>query len=304
MAKCYCCPRKCGVTRAANSGGCGENAPLPGVCRSPVAPVVARAALHHWEEPVISGKNGSGTVFFSGCNLHCVYCQNHSISTLRNGREITPGRLREIYFELIAQGAHNINLVTPAHFTESILQSLDGALLPVPVVYNTNGYDSVETLRRFEGKVQIFLPDFKYADDTLAEKYSSAPDYAATAAAAVKEMFRQTGPYRIDENGIMQSGVIIRHLILPGNTANSLAVIKFVAENFRPGEVMFSLMRQYIPCGIVSETNFPELNRSVTDAEYAEVQEALFDSGIEDGFLQDEESADAGFIPEFDGSGV
>ena len=293
-----CCPRRCGVVRARHAGT--EN---PGVCRSPSAPVVARAGLHHWEEPVISGSRGSGTVFFSGCNLHCVFCQNYEISAKRQGREITVERLREIYRELAAQGAHNINLVTPTHFADAVFASLSPSP-GVPVVWNSNGYESVETLKRFAGKVQIYLPDMKYADAALAQRYSGAADYFEVAAAAIKEMFRQVGPFEIGDDGIMRRGVIVRHLILPGCADNSLKVIRWFAETFKPGEAMFSLMRQYLPCGAVSKDRFPELDRVVSDEEYATIENALFESGIEDGFVQDESSASGEFIPAFDFTGV
>ena len=298
MKPCTLCPRRCGVSRGEHLGG-----ELPGVCRSPLAPVVARAGLHHWEEPVISGTRGSGAVFFSGCNLRCVFCQNYGISVGGAGREITVERLKEIYRELVAQGAHNLNLVTPTHCAEAIYASLDEPP-PVPVVWNSNGYDSVETLRRFEGKVGVYLPDLKYADPVLAERYSKAADYFEVAAAAIREMFRQTGPFELDDAGLLRRGVLIRHLILPGCVENSLRVIRWVAENFRRGDVMFSLMRQYLPCGAVSAERFPELNRRVDDAEYEAVEEALFASGIEDGFVQDSDSACEEFIPAFDFTGV
>ena len=295
---CLLCPRRCDVKRAENLSEI-----LAGVCASPVNPVVARAGLHHWEEPVISGERGSGAVFFTGCNLHCVFCQNHNISSAPAGKEISVSRLREIYFELIAQGAHNINLVTPTHFTESILKSLEGGL-PVPVVWNSNGYESAESLQKLEGKIQIFLPDLKYADNAIALRYSKTPDYFERAAEAIEEMYRQTGPWQMDDDGILRSGVVIRHLILPGCVENSKKVIDFVARRFKPGEVFFSLMRQYLPCGKVSEESYPELNRRVTDEEYQEVEDCLFSSGIEDGFVQDAESASGDFIPHFDGTGV
>ena len=296
---CLLCPRKCGVRRAENLSGT-----LYGVCASPLNPVVARAGLHHWEEPVISGERGSGAVFFTGCNLHCVFCQNHDISSAPAGKEISVARLREIYFELIAQGAHNINLVTPTHFTDAILSSLEGGL-PVPVVWNSNGYEYAASLRKLAGKVQIFLPDLKYADNALALRYSRTPDYFERALEAIGEMYQQTGPWQMDEEtGLLRSGVVIRHLILPGCVENSKKVIDFVARRFKKGEVFFSLMRQYLPCGKVSESSFPELNRRVTDEEYQEIEEHLFSSGIEDGFVQDAESASGDFIPHFDGTGV
>lgn len=296
---CTLCPRCCRVQRQETL----QEGKLAGICASPRLPVVARAALHQWEEPVISGTRGSGTVFFTGCNLHCVFCQNHSISSAPEGRQITVEKLRQIYRELIAQGAHNINLVTPTHFTDAILESLD-EVLPVPVVWNSNGYELPETLRRLAGKINIFLPDLKYADNTLAMRYSSTPDYFERAVAAIDTMFEQTGPYKMDSDGMLQSGVVIRHLILPGCVDNSKRVIDFVADHFAPGEVLFSLMRQYLPCGKVSAEMYPELNRRVSDEEYEAVEQHLFDSGIEDGFLQDPESASQDFIPSFDGTGV
>ena len=254
-----------------------------------------------WEEPVISGTKGSGTVFFSGCNLHCVFCQNYDISCKGFGKEITVERLKEIYHELIAQGAHNINLVTPTHFTEAVLQSLDEPL-PVPVVYNTSGFETQDTLRRLKGKVQIYLPDLKYSDDMAAIKYSNAPYYFRIATEAIKEMYNQVGDYHIDDNGIMTKGVIIRHLIMPGMPDNTKRIIDWVAANFKPGQVMFSLMHQYVPCGRANE--YPEINRKVTDEEYKELESYLLQSTIEDGFVQEGDAACKDFIPCFDGTGV
>ena len=297
MKPCTDCVRKCGVNRPDTLNGEGTF----GFCGCPRNPVVARAMLHRWEEPCISGKNGSGAVFFSGCNLRCVFCQNYEISSRVQGKEITVARLREIYRELIAQGAHNINLVTPGHYTEAILASLDQPL-PVPVVYNSNGYDSLASLRKLNGKIQIYLPDLKYADNSLAARYSHAPDYFETATAAIDEMFRQTGPYEMDPDGMLKRGVAVRHLILPGQVENSLRVIDHIAHHFRPGDILFSLMRQYVPHGRIG--SFPELNRRVTDEEYELVEQYLFDSPIEDGFVQEEESASEEFIPVFNNSGV
>ena len=200
MTLCYVCPHRCGVDRPANMS---DTTGCFGSCGVGLAPIVARAGLHMWEEPVISGTKGSGTVFFSGCNLHCVFCQNYDISCKGFGKEITIERLKEIYHELIAQGAHNINLVTPTHFTEAVLQSLDEPL-PVPVVYNTSGFETQDTLRRLKGKVQIYLPDLKYSDDMAAIKYSNAPYYFRIATEAIKEMYNQVGDYHIDDNGIIQ----------------------------------------------------------------------------------------------------
>ena len=292
MSICNFCARRCGIDRSQHAGFCGMTEKIR----------IARAGLHFWEEPCISGEKGSGTVFFSGCNLRYVYCQNYEISTGGSGQEITLPRLKEIYSELIAQGAHNINLVTPTHYTDAVLASLEEPL-PVPVVYNTNGYEDVENLKRLEGKVQIYLPDLKYSDDSLAIRYSNAPGYFAAATRAIREMFRQTGRYRIDEEtGLMERGIIIRHLLLPGQVENTKRVIDWVAETFEPGDVLFSLMRQYIPHGKAED--YPELNRKVTDEEYQTVEDHLFDSGIEDGFVQDEDSASKDFIPSFDGTGV
>jgi putative pyruvate formate lyase activating enzyme len=233
--------------------------------------------------------------------LRCVYCQNYEISSRFQGKAVSGERLREIYFELIAQGAHNIDLVTPMHYSDQVLKSLEEPL-PVPVVCNTNGYEELRNLRRWEGKAQVYLPDFKYSDNAAAARYSGAPDYFERAAEAVKEMFRQTGKPVYDENGMMTSGVIIRHLMLPGMWRNTQGVIDFIASNFEPGEVIFCLMRQYIPHGRAGE--FPELCSRISDSEYERAVNYMTDSGIEDGFIQDKESADSVYIPDFDGSGV
>lgn len=298
MTLCYVCPHRCGVDRPANMS---DTTGCFGSCGVGLAPIVARAGLHMWEEPVISGTKGSGTVFFSGCNLHCVFCQNYDISCKGFGKEITIERLKEIYHELIAQGAHNINLVTPTHFTEAVLQSLAEPLL-VPVVYNTSGFETQDTLRRLKGKVQIYLPDLKYSDDMAAIKYSNAPYYFRIATEAIKEMYNQVGDYHIDDNGIMTKGVIIRHLIMPGMPDNTKRIIDWIAANFKPGQVMFSLMHQYVPCGRANE--YPEINRKVTDEEYKELESYLLQSTIEDGFVQEGDAACKDFIPCFDGTGV
>lgn len=294
MFKCNLCPRKCNTQRKAltDSG--------KGFCNMGENPVVARAALHFWEEPPISGTNGSGTVFFSGCNLKCVFCQNEEISSGCFGKEITVERLRKIYFELINQGAHNINLVTGTHFINAIAKSLEQPL-PVPVVYNCGGYESIDSLKLLEGKVQIYLPDLKYADNELALKYSDAPNYFEIATNAIKEMFRQVGKYEFDENGIMTKGVIIRHLILPNNLENTKRVIDWVKDNFNDGEVLFSLMSQFTPN---KTCKIPELSRRLTQDEYDEIEDYLFDSGIEDGFFQELSSAKEEYIPPFNLEGV
>ena len=297
MTLCYVCPHRCGVDRPETMSSSGTF----GSCGCGMKPIVARAGLHMWEEPCISGTRGSGTVFFSGCNLHCVFCQNYKISCEGFGKEITIPHLQKIYHDLIAQGAHNINLVTTTHFTQAIIESLKEKL-SVPVVYNTSGFETIDTLRKLQGKVQIYLPDFKYSDNLAAIKYSNAPDYFRITAAAIKEMHRQTGDYRIDDDGILQSGVVIRHLILPGLVDNSKRVIDWVAETFKPGQVLFSLMHQYIPCGDAAK--YPEINRTVSKAEYKEIEAHLFASNIEDGFVQDGDAASCDFIPDFDGTGI
>lgn len=289
MPPCTLCPRKCGRLRP------------DGFCRMGENPRVARAALHFWEEPCISGSRGSGAVFFSGCSLRCVFCQNQEISAGGFGKDISVERLREIFDELIARGAHNINLVNPTHFAGAIAEALDKPL-PVPVVYNSGGYDRVETLCMLDGKVQVYLPDMKYAQAELGARYARATDYPEVAKAAIQEMVRQTGPYQLDENGMLVSGVLIRHLVLPGHLQNTRQVIDWVAQTFAPGTVLFSLMSQYTPCGDLSHT--PELNRRLTKREQAAAEEYLFAAGIEDGFVQERASAKQEYIPAFDLTGV
>lgn len=231
MSICNLCPRACKIERKISVKDKGN----VGYCRSAMLPVISRAALHHWEEPCIAGTRGAGTVFFAGCNLSCVYCQNYEISEMRKGIEVSVERLREIYFELIAQGAHNIDLVTPTQYTHAIFQSLRDPL-PVPVVYNCGGYESVHTVAFLRKKVQCWLPDLKYADSRAAARYSDAPDYFEKAAAAIEQMYRQTGPYEMDSSGILQRGVLIRHLILPGQVENTKRVLEYVAETFAPAK--------------------------------------------------------------------
>lgn len=254
-----------------------------------------------WEEPCISGENGSGTVFFSGCNLGCVYCQNRKISAERFGKAVTEDRLYDIFLELIDKGAHNINLVSPSHYAHVLIRVLDRPL-PVPVIWNTGGYDSTETLRALDGKVQIYLTDLKYSDNCLAEKYSAARDYPETAKAAIEEMYRQRGNYVLDENGIMKSGVIIRHLVLPHSPENSKGVIDWVSSRFSDGQVLFSLMSQYTPAGEISA--FPELSKRLEKIEYDSIYDYLLASGISDGFFQELSSAEEEYIPDFDLSGI
>lgn len=291
VEQCILCPRKCGADRRDRMGVCGAG----------TLPKVARAGVHMWEEPCISGERGSGTVFFSGCSLRCVFCQNFPISIGGYGKEITAQRMQEIFLELCEKGVHNINLVNPTHFVPAIARALE-VPLPVPVVYNSSGYENVETLKMLEGKIQIYLPDMKYSDSAAAKRYSHAGDYPAAAKKAIEEMFRQTGPYRMGEDGILQSGVIVRHLILPGNLRNTYGVIDWFQKTFQPGEALFSLMSQYIPSGQAAE--YPEINRKITAREYRKAQEYLFESGIEDGFVQSRKSAEESFVPDWDLAGV
>ena len=297
MNFCNVCPRSCKVDRKQSIHEKGR----AGYCRSGMLPIVSRAALHHWEEPCISGTRGAGTVFFAGCNLSCVYCQNYEISELMHGEEISVERLRQIYFELIAQGAHNIDLVTPTHFTHAIFQSLREPL-PVPVVYNCGGYESIHTVAFLRKKIQCWLPDLKYSLREPAARYSDAPDYFEKATAAIEQMYRQTGTYEIGSDGILKKGVLIRHLILPGNLENTKGVLRYVAETFAPGQVLFSLMRQYVPWGRASE--FPEINRRLTEEEYNEAKAYMEELGIVDGYTQAADSSDAVYIPAFNGAGV
>ena len=288
---CNDCPRRCGALRSDARGG--------GFCKMPAQPKLARAALHFDEEPVVSGTRGSGAVFFSGCSLRCRFCQNFELSHHGFGSEITVARLREIYFELIAQGAHNINLVNPTHYVRAILESLSEPL-PVPVVGNSGGYERASTLRRLKGKVQVYLPDLKYIREDSARRYSAAPDYFLFASAALKEMLRQVGPVQLDEDGVIRSGVIVRHLILPGRTDESMEILDWIAENL-PG-AWVSLMAQYLPFGDVAGVD--ELNRRLTQEEYDRVCGHLESLGLEDGFVQELSSSDECYIPKFDLTGV
>ena len=290
---CNLCPRRCGAQRLP---GLGE-----GRCRMPLEPVLARAALHHWEEPPISGQRGSGTVFFSGCSLGCVFCQNEKISHLDFGRPVTLERLGEICDELIAQGAHNINFVNPTHYAHAVKALLESHPLPVPVVWNTGGYDRVETLRGLEGLVDIYLPDLKYLDAGTAGRYSGASDYPAVATAAIREMVRQTGPCQFDGDGLLKRGVVVRHLILPGQVAAAKAVMDFVAREFPPGTVLFSLMSQYTPWGDLSAC--PELNRRLRGGEMRAAREYMENLGLR-GFTQERTSAKEEYTPPFDLTGV
>ena len=280
---CNLCPRSCYVNREA-----GE----VGYCRCPATAMVAKTMIHKWEEPALAGEGGSGAIFFGGCTLGCKYCQNYAISGGPVGKAADSAALRLMMEDLIAQGAENIDLVTPTQYLPTILPALEPKL-PVPVVYNCGGYEKAETLRALEGKVDIYLPDLKYADNRLARVLSGAGDYFETATAAIREMVRQTGPVVWEGDKVVR-GVIIRHLILPGYVDNSLKVLDWIGDNFAPGEVLVSLMRQYTPVG-----NLPApLDRKITDEEYDSVLSWMYLNDLE-GFTQEAEAAGTQFIPDF-----
>lgn len=285
---CNLCPRKCNACRTEHQGN--------GFCGAGTLPVVARVAPHFGEEPCISGTKGSGTVFFSGCTLKCVFCQNYEISDGHKGRAVTPKELADCYKRLEEQGVHNINLVTADHYVTAVAESLDIYKPSVPVVYNCSGYTSPKTLSILDGLVDIYLPDFKYSDDALAIKYSSAPNYVNTASAAIKEMIFQAGTPVIDEDGMMKKGVIVRHLILPSHTKNSLGVLDIIKRSYDK-QVLVSLMCQYVP--VNKAHDFPKINRTITRREYEKVKSELYALGL-DGFTQDLSSASTDFIPDWD----
>lgn len=284
---CNLCPRKCNACRTEHQGN--------GFCGAGTLPVVARVAPHFGEEPCISGTKGSGTVFFSGCTLKCVFCQNYEISDGHKGRAVTPKELADCYKRLEEQGVHNINLVTADHYVTAVAESLDIYKPSVPVVYNCSGYTSPKTLSILDGLVDIYLPDFKYSDDALAIKYSSAPNYVNTASAAIKEMIFQVGTPVIDEDGMMKKGVIVRHLILPSHTKNSLGVLDIIKRSYDK-QVLVSLMCQYVP--VNKAHDFPKINRTITRREYEKVKSELYALGLE-GFTQDLTSASTDFIPDW-----
>lgn len=289
---CTVCPRHCGIIREASVG--------KGFCKMGENAVVARVAKHMWEEPCISGTRGSGTVFFSGCVLKCVFCQNYKISTQNFGKELTARQLADCYKRLEQQGVHNINLVNPTHFLNAVIESLNIYRPAVPVVYNCGGYESVESLKKLEGYIDIYLPDFKYADNAVAEKYSRVKNYHETAVAAIAEMLRQQPQNIYDNNGIMEKGVIVRHLILPSNTKNSIAALNSLHNHFG-SRLTVSLMAQYIPCGIAEQ--YPEINRKITRREYQKVFNCLTELDF-DGFAQELNSAKSTYIPDFNLQGL
>lgn len=293
LKECRLCPRRCNVCREPSNGN--------GFCRMGSLPVVARAALHFWEEPCISGTKGSGTVFFTGCTLGCVFCQNYEISILRKvGKELTVAQLAEVFQSLVEQGAHNINLVSPTQFALPIAEALKLKKLPVPVVYNSSGYETVETLKLLEGLVDVYLPDLKYVSAETALRYSGAANYPEYAKQAILEMVRQTGKAQFDENGMLIRGTVVRHLILPSNTRESIAVLSWLQEHL-PDGVPVSLMAQYIPCGKADQ--YPEINRSITAREFHKVEDYLMELGL-DGFVQERSSATKAYIPAFQLQGL
>ena len=295
MSGCMLCPRMCGAERSNGQRG---------ICGAGNEILLARAALHMWEEPCISGKRGSGTVFFSGCQLGCVFCQNYKISAECFGLPVTEERLAEIFLSLQERGAHNINLVSAAPYTEAVLRVLDrirGRELTVPVVWNSGGYERVETLARLNGYVDIYLPDYKYHSAERAKKYSAAADYPDIALAAISEMVRQTGKYVLDDDGIMTRGSVIRHLVMPGGRHDSIACVDDIAQNFGTDEVLLSLMSQYTPFYRAEE--FPEINRRVTTFEYESVCKKVREYGFR-GFFQEKSSAKEEYTPPFDLEGV
>ena len=280
---CKLCPRECGANRTAGQVG---------FCRCPDTALVAKAMLHKWEEPALAGNGGSGAVFFGGCTLGCKFCQNAAISGGPTGKAMNSEELQQLFERLISQGAENIDLVTPTHYLPTILPALSPKL-PVPVVYNCGGYERVETLRQLEGKIDIYLPDLKYADPRLGQALSGAKDYFPTATAAIREMVRQTGPVQWEGDRVVR-GTIIRHLILPGFVDNSLRCLDWIGDTFAPGEVLVSLMRQYTPMG-----NLPApLDRKVTDEEYDAVLSWMYLNDLE-GFTQEADAADSTYIPDF-----
>ena len=297
MEKCQLCPRNCGINRIEKQiGVCGETDEIR----------VSRAALHFWEEPCISGEKGSGTVFFTGCNLRCVFCQNHQISTGNVGKKITVERLAEIFLELEAQGANNINLVTPTHFVEQIIKALDIAKekgLSIPIVYNSGGYESVKTLKMLEGYVDIYLPDFKYLDKEHAREYSKAEDYPEVAKEMLEEMVRQIGEIQFDENGMMKKGVIVRHLLLPGCLLDAKRIVDYLHTTYG-NRIYMSLMNQYTPLDTLDKERYPKLAHKVKDIAYDKLIDYALSIGVEQAFIQEGDTAKESFIPPFTLEGV
>lgn len=286
---CDICPRRCGVDRSS----------APGFCRSGEKIRVARAAPHYWEEPCISGTKGSGTVFFSGCSLRCVFCQNYEVSHASLGVDVTEDGLLKLFDSLVGQGVHNLNLVTPTHYTAALVHALERFDSPVPVVWNSSGYESVESLKMLDGLVDIYLPDLKYYDSAVAKKYSGAEDYFEHASAAVLEMHRQVGSLSLDGDGIARRGLLVRHLVLPGNVSQTFKVFGWIADNL-PEDTSVSLMRQYVPFGKAKE--MPPLDRRLTQREYAMAKKRVLELGFENCYFQKRDSAEEIYIPDFETS--
>ncbi len=290
--QCLLCPRKCDAIRT-------ETENLKGYCRMPLLPKIARAALHYWEEPCISGKNGSGTIFFSGCTLRCVYCQNAEISRENNGKIITVERLAQIFKDLEMMGAHNINLVTATHFVPQIIEALNIYKPNIPIVYNSSGYENVDTLKMLENYIDIYLLDFKYMSQERSQKLSSAADYPKVCKDAILEAVRQQ-PKCVFEGGIMKKGVIIRHLLLPQATGEAIEIFEWIRQN--APSAFFSIMSQYIPCG--KALDMPVINRKITVREYKKVVDYILESGFENCYIQERSSASKDFVPSFDLTGI
>lgn len=293
--RCVLCPCECGANRNENKKG---------ICKVSDQIVLARAALHYWEEPCISGEKGSGAVFFAGCNLHCVFCQNEEISWGKTGKIIDESRLAEIFLELKEQGANNINLVTAGQYLPQVISAVESARnqgMNLPIVYNTGGYEKVDSIKRLEGIVDVYLPDFKYMSSGLSGKYSNAPDYSEVAKLAIAEMVRQQPLCCFNEEGIIRTGVIVRHLLLPGGLKDSKRIIKYLNRTYG-NKIYISLMSQYTPLAHVKK--YPQLNRRVTEREYNQLVDYALDIGVENGFTQEREVAKESFIPHFDETGV
>lgn len=292
MKKCNICPRGCSADREHNEMG---------ICQETNRLRVARAALHMWEEPCISGQEGSGTVFFTGCNLRCVFCQNYELSRSRTGKEISEARLAEIFLELQNKHANNINLVTPTHFMPQIIRALESAKaqgLSIPVVYNSSGYESADSLKRLEGLVDVYLPDFKYWSSEKAKRYSAAADYPDIAAKAVEEMARQAKETQFNDKGIMTKGVIVRHLLLPGGLSEAKKIVRYLYETYGD-RIYMSLMNQYTPLNTLDHEKFPELARRVTKREYEKLIDYAIELGVEHAYIQEGKTAKKSFIPDF-----
>lgn len=285
---CSICPRKCNVDRAEKTG----------ICRMPQKPVVSKYMIHHWEEPPISGTNGSGAIFFAGCNLQCVFCQNHEISHGSAGNELSVSELAEIFLELESKGVHNINLVTPSHFIIEITKAIELAKsknISIPFVYNTSAYESEDSLKLLDGLIDIYLPDLKYFSPEISLKYSSCEDYFIMASSAISEMKKQVGINVFSDDGILKKGMIIRHLILPGQRKDSMKIIDWIARNMPDAYV--SLLSQYIPS--YKAKYYKEINRKITSFEYDSVVDYFFDKFLTNGYIQERKSADECFVPDF-----